>query len=185
MKSSRTDGTVLERYSAPVVKDGRHYGRIWTFHDITHRKLTEESLRRSEATMRSILSASPIGIAVQNADRAAHWFNASMSSITGYTQEEIRIYGARKVYESDEEYQRVKEVVWGEIEKGADGTTDTRWVRKDGTMVDVHLCMAPIDHGDLSRAWSPRPPISRPASLPKRPFGRASIAFALFLASGA
>ena len=100
--------------------------------------------------MRSILSASPIGIAVQNADRAAHWFNASMSSITGYTQEEIRIYGARKVYESDEEYQRVKEVVWGEIEKGADGTTDTRWVRKDGTMVDVHLCMAPIDHGDLS-----------------------------------
>ena len=134
--------------------------------------------------MRSlILSASPIGIAVQNADRAAHWFNASMSSITGYTQEEIRIYGARKVYESDEEYQRVKDVVWGEIEKGADGTTDTRWVRKDGTMVDVHLCMAPIDHGDLSLAWSPRPPISRPASLPKRPFGRASIAFALFLAS--
>jgi len=33
------DGTVLDRYSAPVIgKDGRHYGRIWTFADITGRK---------------------------------------------------------------------------------------------------------------------------------------------------
>jgi len=27
-----TDGMILDRYSAPVVgKDGKHYGRIWTF----------------------------------------------------------------------------------------------------------------------------------------------------------
>jgi two-component system cell cycle sensor histidine kinase/response regulator CckA len=39
------DGTVLDRYSAPVVgKDGKYYGRIWTFRDITERKRTEESL---------------------------------------------------------------------------------------------------------------------------------------------
>src|SRR6185312_7130870 len=33
------DGTVLDRYSAPV-KDqaGKYYGRIWTFRDITERK---------------------------------------------------------------------------------------------------------------------------------------------------
>ncbi len=36
------DGTFLERYSAPVIgKDGRHYGRIWTFADITVRKRAE------------------------------------------------------------------------------------------------------------------------------------------------
>lgn len=33
------DGTVLDRYSAPVIgKDGRNYGRIWTFTDITAKK---------------------------------------------------------------------------------------------------------------------------------------------------
>jgi PAS domain S-box-containing protein len=32
------DGTVLERYSAPVLdKYGQNYGRIWIFHDITER----------------------------------------------------------------------------------------------------------------------------------------------------
>ncbi|MDB6172831.1 MAG: Blue-light-activated histidine kinase [Chthoniobacteraceae bacterium] len=36
------DGMVIERYSAPVTgKDGRHYGRIWTFTDITGRKRAE------------------------------------------------------------------------------------------------------------------------------------------------
>lgn len=37
-----SDGTVLDRYSAPVIgKDGRHYGRIWSFADITARKQAE------------------------------------------------------------------------------------------------------------------------------------------------
>ena len=36
------DARVLERYSAPVIsEDGRNYGRIWVFHDITeHRQIT-------------------------------------------------------------------------------------------------------------------------------------------------
>lgn len=40
-----TDGTVLDRYSAPVLgSDGKNYGRIWTFHDITERKNFEKQL---------------------------------------------------------------------------------------------------------------------------------------------
>jgi len=39
------DGTVLDRYSSPViVLDGKNYGRIWTFHDITERKKFEKQL---------------------------------------------------------------------------------------------------------------------------------------------
>jgi signal transduction histidine kinase len=39
------DGTFLDRYSSPVIgPDGKNYGRIWTFHDITERKNLEKQL---------------------------------------------------------------------------------------------------------------------------------------------
>jgi PAS domain S-box-containing protein len=39
------DGMILDRYSSPVVgSDGRHYGRIWTFRDITEKRRAREEL---------------------------------------------------------------------------------------------------------------------------------------------
>ncbi|MBI5871060.1 MAG: diguanylate cyclase [Actinobacteria bacterium] len=45
-----SDGTVLDRYSSPVVgSDGRHFGRIWIYRDITVQKQNEgRLLRQSE-----------------------------------------------------------------------------------------------------------------------------------------
>lgn len=43
------DGTVLERYSAPVLdKYGQNYGRIWIFHDITERTQAEHELIKAK-----------------------------------------------------------------------------------------------------------------------------------------
>ena len=42
-----TDGTTLERYSAPVIgSDGKNFGRIWSFRDITESKRAEEQIRK-------------------------------------------------------------------------------------------------------------------------------------------
>ena len=49
-----TDGTILERYSAPVVKDGKYYGRIWTFHDVT-----QPQARRGRAALGNDVSSDP------------------------------------------------------------------------------------------------------------------------------
>jgi PAS domain S-box-containing protein len=43
------DGTVLDRYSSPVRdRAGKHYGRIWTFRDITGQRNLEAQFRQSQ-----------------------------------------------------------------------------------------------------------------------------------------
>jgi PAS domain S-box-containing protein len=64
-----TDGTVLDRYSAPVLgKDGQNYGRIWAFRDITERKRTEEALSSSETELRTLINAMTDVMFVSNSE---------------------------------------------------------------------------------------------------------------------
>lgn len=45
-------GTVLDRYSAPVIDSkGKYHGRIWTFRDITDRKRAVEALKKAHDTL--------------------------------------------------------------------------------------------------------------------------------------
>ena len=53
------DGTVFDRYSAPVLgKEGQNYGRIWIFRDITERKKLEEELQKRLHEMETFYKAS-------------------------------------------------------------------------------------------------------------------------------
>jgi signal transduction histidine kinase/CheY-like chemotaxis protein len=69
------DGTVLERYSSPVRdRAGKHYGRIWTFRDITER-------RRLEA---QFIEAQKMEVIGRLAGGVAHDFNNILAVIMGY-----------------------------------------------------------------------------------------------------
>jgi len=83
------NGTVLERYSGPVVgNDGKFYGRIWTFHDVTE-YLKVERLLAAEKELLSITLGS-IGDAVitTNIDGNILMINKVAQELSGFKSEE-------------------------------------------------------------------------------------------------
>ena len=70
--------------------------------------------------------------------------------MTGYSQEELMGQRARIFYENDEEFERVGAVKYPQIRMTGTGTTETKWKRKDGTIIDIVLSSTAIDPQDLA-----------------------------------
>ncbi len=84
------DGMVLDRYSSPVIdRDGKYYGRIWIFHDITKYRRAEEALRESEQRLADIIDFLPDAtFAVDREGRVIAW-NRAIEEMTGVPKAEM------------------------------------------------------------------------------------------------
>ncbi len=132
--------------------DGSYAGAFAMYTDISDRKLAEAELARSQAALNGILQAAPIGIGlVQGEARALAWSNDCLAAMTGYSREELQGLPARRLYPSEEEYQRVLGAVLPPVQAGEVGTMETRWRRKDGDNFDLLLSVARVNPGDAAR----------------------------------
>ena len=78
------DGRVIERYSAPATgMDGRYYGRVWYFRDITERKQAEEDLLAREREFRTLAENSPGNIARYDREARTLYVNPSLVHTLG------------------------------------------------------------------------------------------------------
>ena len=112
--------------------------------------MVEEALKESVASIKSILKAAPIGIGLVS-NRILEWVSDHMCLMVGYSGEELIGKSARILYENDEEFERVGREKYGEIKERGVGAIETRWIRKDGSVIDVHLRSTPVDPTDLAQ----------------------------------
>ena len=133
----------------PMVRDGRIVGSSGIVTDISELKQVQKALRKNEALLGSILQAAPIGVGMVH-DRVIAWVNEGMTGLTGYGGDELMGKSARIVYLDDEEFERAGREKYAEIKVKGRGAVETRWKRKDGTIIDVHLSSAPIDPTNLA-----------------------------------
>ncbi len=107
----------------------------------------EAALRESEATLRAIMSASPIGIGLVK-DRVMQWANEAMTGIIGYRPEEYVGQDVRLLYPDDDECERAGRALYGSRAKRGVGRADATMVRPDGEPYHVHLASRAVDPSD-------------------------------------
>ena len=139
----------IEIYPARVDPERETSNVLIIARDIHERKQTLEALSQSEATLQSIFRVAPIGIGMVR-HRVMVWTNEGLQKMVGYSADELHGQSARVLYPDEQEFQRVGEVKYDQINQTGTGTVITRFQRKDGTIIDVQLSSTPSNPNDLS-----------------------------------
>lgn len=141
---TRFPGLLMAR---PLIRDGQIVGSTGVATDISELKLVQEALRKNEALLGGILRAAPVGVGMVH-DRVFEWVNDGMTALTGYDGRELRGKSARILYPDQEEFERAGREKYAEIRARGSGSVETRWRRKDGAVIDVHLSSALIERDE-------------------------------------
>ena len=84
------DGRTFDRYSAPMFgADGRYYGRVWYFRDITERKQAEGLLKASETRFRALIEHSMDLVTIMGADGRFKYSSPAVARLLGYEPGEL------------------------------------------------------------------------------------------------
>jgi len=134
------NGTILDRYSAPVIgEDGEYFGRLWNFHDVTAYKQTEAALQRQQTELRALIDLVPAMICVKDThnkilranQRVADQLGKRVEEIEGNSTEEVFPDRAANFYADDLSVIRSGVPKLGIVELLPDKRGDERWVQRD------------------------------------------------------
>ena len=130
-------------------EDYKIMGFVVNGRNITVRRQAEEALLKSEEKMSSIFRVAPTGIGVVK-DRVIIEVNPRICEITGYSKNELLGKNARVLYPTKEEYENVGTEIYRQIAESGTGTVETRWLKKNGSILNILLSSTPINIDNYS-----------------------------------
>jgi len=84
-------------------------------------------------------------------NRILGWTNKAMYRMWGYEEDSLLGQSTEVIYPHAEEYERVGHDFYSEIEKWGTGQVETRWLTKDGRVIDCYLQGSSLDSSDISK----------------------------------
>lgn len=134
----------------PVVFNDGRKGVSVRLEDLTELRRHEQALQESEARLRSIFSAAPVGIGVV-ANRVFLEVNSRLCLMTGYSEGELIGRSASMLYATREEFESVGREKYSQIDQTGVGTVQTQWKKKDGSIIDILISSSPLDPTNIAR----------------------------------
>jgi PAS domain S-box-containing protein len=137
-----------DTYCVPLKNEmGETESFVQVARNITDQTQAMDALRESEGTLKAILAASPVGIGLVR-NRTLDWANAAMYRILGYEEDSLVGEGAKMLYLDDEECNRAGHELYPGMDETGIGQTETRWITKEGGVIDCYLQASPLDPSD-------------------------------------
>lgn len=109
-----------------------------------------EQLKAAQAELSSIFRTAPIGIGVV-VNRVIQEANDALCTMTGYSRDELLSQSSRMLYRTQEDFEYIGRVKYKELSDGGTAAVETRWLTKDGRMLDIFLGVSPLDRSEWSK----------------------------------
>ncbi|NQT25851.1 PAS domain S-box protein [candidate division KSB1 bacterium] len=145
-QAMKNDGTPINIlvYNIPVHSEGKHIGWRGAVIDITERKQVEETLRRSEETVRDILETSRDWIWTIDVNGKHTYSNPAIEKILGYSPQELLAKSSFQfILEDDRALIESKMPKWIANKSGWKNL-EMRWRHKDGSIRWLESNAVPI-----------------------------------------
>ncbi len=126
------NGTILDRYTFPVVgRDGKYYGRTWTFRDISERKQVETRMRR-------LVDSNAQGVFFWSTNGELTVANDAFLEVIGYTRDDLDAGLINWLAITPPEYADLDRQALRELAaSGICSLYEKEFLRKDGSRVPI------------------------------------------------
>jgi two-component system, NtrC family, sensor kinase len=132
--------------SSTLMRDstGQAVGFVGIARDITDLVKTREALREREFYFRTVIEISPDAFITINTDRRITDCNPAFLRLFGFPREEVIGASTQLIHPSPEQYARLGQILYPEMEKTGSCRIEWEFKRRDGTVFPAEIVMAAL-----------------------------------------